>query len=270
MALSSRKGLSTGVIDAGRVSASARILTRLGTTLVDSVPQAGLGIDSSHGTVRFGRLYPNSNRSLFRVFNRVAMTSGQGWRSRWPRAALVMTPAIGLAAAGKAAPARHLLEFRQDFRPSRRLGRSAAGGDVRRSRLVDRRFQIHAGGRQGPSVAGASRGPRPRRADSGTPGRGRRGLAGQQPAPAQYDLGVAVGWKRFAVAGDVARIEQPRSGDRHARDRGRRGQLQPQEIHRPRRGRRRAQRQPRRSAGPSGQHVGRSSAAPTISAATSR
>ena len=121
-----------------------------------------------------------------------------------------MTPAIGLAAADKQRPPAISLSFDKisTFTP--------AGADPRLAAIfagrgaLDRRFQIHAGGRQGPSVAAASRGSRPRRGRL-RPGRSRSRSPRQSTslAPAQYDLGVAVGWKRFAVSGDVARSSSP-------------------------------------------------------------
>ena len=106
---------------------------------------------------------------------------------------------------------------------------------------------------------------------AGAPGRDRGGLRRSTAlTPASYNLGVAVGWKRFAVAGDVAKVEQPRSGDRRPRERGGRRQLHAQQVHRPSRGRRRTQRRPHRRACASPTHIRSMSAAPIASAATSR
>ena len=65
-------------------------------------------------------------------------------------------------------------------------------------------------------------------------------------APSTYNLGVAVGWRRFAVAGDVAKVKNadPALGGRETR--GRRRQLFVEALYRPGRGRRRPQRRPRR------------------------
>ena len=106
-------------------------------------------------------------------------------------------------------------------------------------------FKFTPAARQGPAVAGPGRDPRPRRP---APRRARDAAALAAPAvsaltPASYNLGVAVGWRRFAVAGDVAKVKRRQSGARRPRERGRRRQLFAQQaLHRPRRGRRRARR----------------------------
>lgn len=120
-------------------------------------------------------------------------------------AALVMTPAIGLAAASKARPPAISLSFNKisTFTPASadpRLAAMFAGRDLS---SLDLKF-TPAAPKGRPSqlrLAVSARGlPTPARPIE---------VAVASPAssltPAQYDLGVAVGWKRFAVAGDVAR-----------------------------------------------------------------
>ena len=74
--------------------------------------------------------------------------------------------------------------------------------------LTDFKFTPAAG--QGPAVAGPRRDPRARR-----PLRRARSCATASAdstvsalTPTSYNLGVAVGWKRFAVAGDVAKVKE--------------------------------------------------------------
>ena len=64
-------------------------------------------------------------------------------------------------------------------------------------------------------------------------------------APTSYNLGVAVGWRRFAVSGDVAKVKDadPALGGRESAVVGVSYSLEA--LHRPRRRRRRARRRPR-------------------------
>ena len=79
---------------------------------------------------------------------------------------------------------------------------------VRRHERFADRFQVHSGSRQEPSVAGPRRDSRPgATAGSGSPTRMPRHSAVSALTPATYNLGVAVGWRRFAVSGDVAKVK---------------------------------------------------------------
>lgn len=139
------------------------------------------------------------------MLNRVAMTSGKA-AAALAAAALVMTPAIGLAAAGKQKPPAISLSFDNNstFTPAGADPRLAAMFAGRVPSIADFKFTPAAAAKGRPSqvrVALRARGaPTPARPVD---------VAVAAPvtslAPAQYDLGVAVGWKRFAVAGDVAR-----------------------------------------------------------------
>ena len=141
------------------------------------------------------------------MFNRVTMTSGRA-AALLASVALVMTPAIGLAAAEKKRPPAISLSFDKipNFTPASADPRLAAIFAGRGASIADYKFTPAAKGR--PSqvrVAVRSRGvPTPARPVE---------VAVASPvsslAPAQYDLGVAVGWKRFGVAGDVARSTSP-------------------------------------------------------------
>ena len=53
-------------------------------------------------------------------------------------------------------------------------------------------------------------------------------------APTSYNLGVALGWKRFAISGDVAKREGREFGAWRPRERNRRRQLLVEALHRPR------------------------------------
>ena len=140
---------------------------------------------------------------------------------------------------GQLRPGRHLHSGQRRSRASPPPSPAAAA--------VAERFQIHARAGQGPAVAGPRRDPRP------APTRGKpRGAdaalasAALSPlTPASYNLGVAVGWRRFAVAGDVGKAKDADPGARRTRERGAGRQLLAQALHRPGRGRRRARRRPR-------------------------
>ena len=138
------------------------------------------------------------------MFNRVAMTSGKA-AALLAAAALVMTPAIGLAAAGKRRPPPIALSFDKisTVTPASADPRLAAIFAGRGASIADFKFTPSAAkGR--PSqvrVAIRARGaPTPARPVEVATASPLTGIA-----PAQYDLGVAVGWKRIALAGDVKR-----------------------------------------------------------------
>ena len=143
------------------------------------------------------------------MFNRVSMTSGKA-AAALAAAALVMTPAIGLAAAGKQRPPAISLSFDKipSFTPAGADPRLAAIFAGRTVSIADYKFTPAAAAKARPSqvrVALRSRG-------TSTPARPVE-VAVASPinslTPAHYDLGVAVGWKRLALAGDVARTSSP-------------------------------------------------------------
>jgi hypothetical protein len=143
------------------------------------------------------------------VFNRVSMTSGKA-AAVLAAAALVMTPAIGLAAAGKQRPPAISLSFDNisNFTPAGADPRLAAIFSGRSVSIADYEFTPAAAAKGRPSQVRVAL-----RARSGpTPARPVE-VAVASPVtnltPAQYDLGMAVGWKRFAVAGDVTRTSSP-------------------------------------------------------------
>ena len=143
------------------------------------------------------------------MLNRVALTSGRA-ALVLAASALVMTPAIGLAAAAKQRPPVISLSFDKisGFTPASADPRLAAifGG---RNASASGDFKFTPAAAKGrPSqvrVAVRARGPV-------TPVRP-VDVAVASPisslAPAQYDLGVAVGWKGFGVSGDVGKTSSP-------------------------------------------------------------
>jgi hypothetical protein len=151
---------------------------------------------------------PFSTGVCFVVFNRVSMASGKA-AALLAAAALVMTPAIGLAAAGKQRAPAISLSFDKisTFTPAGADPRLAAMFAGRAPSVADFKFTPSAA--QGrPSqvrVAVRARG-------AATPARPVE-VAVASPisnlTPAQYDLGLAVGWKRLAVSGDVGRTSSP-------------------------------------------------------------
>ena len=151
------------------------------------------------------------------MFNRVAMTSGKA-AALLAAAALVMTPAIGLAAAGKQRPPAISLSFDKisSITPASADPRLAAMFAGRGASIADFKF-TPAAAKGRPSqvrvAVRASGAPMPQRSVE---------LVAAPPttslAPAQYDLGLAVGWKRIALDGDVKRTSSldPAIGTREA------------------------------------------------------
>jgi len=142
------------------------------------------------------------------VSNRETMTGGK-LALALAAAAMVMTPAIGLAAAEKQRPPAISLSFDKisTFTPAAADPRLAAMFAGRETSIADFKF-TPAAPKGRPSqlrVAVRARGgPTPARPVEVAVASPLTGLA-----PAQYDLGLAVGWKRFAVAGDVSRSSSP-------------------------------------------------------------
>ncbi len=136
--------------------------------------------------------------------NRESMTGGK-LALALAASAMVMTPAIGLAAAGKQRPPAISLSFDNisNFTPASADPRLAALFANRGPSIADFKF-TPAAAKGRPSqlrVALRARGaPSPARPVEVAVASPMTGLA-----PAQYDLGVAVGWKRLAVAGDVTK-----------------------------------------------------------------
>jgi hypothetical protein len=148
------------------------------------------------------------NRSLFQVINRDTMTGGKVALAL-AAAAMVMTPAIGLAAASKQRPPAISLSFDKisTFTPASADPRLAAIFAGRGTSIADFKFTPAAAKGRPSQLRVAVR------ASGATTPAGPVEVAVASPvsalAPAQYDLGLAVGWKRLAVSGDVARTSSP-------------------------------------------------------------
>ncbi|MHA6721612.1 hypothetical protein [Sphingomonas sp. RS2018] len=137
-------------------------------------------------------------------------------------AAIAVAPAIG------AEDARSLAARRITGKPVSGIGSfTPAAGDPRLAAVLARAGLNGSGFRFTPS--GADRGPRAvtvavRARTNRSVGADRLGVATQSPvalAPVAYNLGVAVGWKRFALSGDLAKVDlagQP--GSRESADLG--------------------------------------------------
>jgi hypothetical protein len=142
------------------------------------------------------------------VFNREIMTGGK-LALALAAAAMVMTPAIGLATAGKQRPPAISLSFNKisNFTPASADPRLAAMFANRGLSIADFKF-TPAAAKGRPSqlrvAVRAGGAPTPARAVEVAVASPATGLAA-----AQYDLGLAVGWKRLAVAGDVTRSSSP-------------------------------------------------------------
>ncbi len=143
------------------------------------------------------------------MINREIMTGGR-LALVLAGAAMVMTPAIGLAAANKARPPSISLSFDKisNFTPASadpRLAAIFAGRGT--SAIAEFKF-TPAAAKGRPSQLRVA----VRASGVTTPARPVEVAVASSVsniAPAQYDLGLAVGWKRFAVAGDVARSTSP-------------------------------------------------------------
>ena len=122
-------------------------------------------------------------------------------------AGLVLTPAIVVAQAKKRAPAISLsFDPLTSFTPANADPRLAAALGARGGSVTDFKFTPAASKSRPSQVRVAIR------ARAGAPASVRSVELASAPTPvtltpARYNLGVAVGWRKFAVAGDVARNE---------------------------------------------------------------
>ena len=150
-----------------------------------------------------------SSGVIFVLFNGVAMAWGRA-ATVLAAAALVLAPAIGLAAAAKQRPPAISLSFNKihGFTPAEADPRLAAIFAGRGASIADYSFTPAAAAKGRPGqvrVAIRARG-------APTPARPVE-VAVASPisnlSPAQYDIGVAAGWKRFAVSGGISRTSSP-------------------------------------------------------------
>src|SRR6185437_13604878 len=164
-------------------------------------------IDSAHGTFRCNGLYRLTNRefgSLLNVGKRIearllaAVAAG----------ALVLTPAFGTTLTHKRPPPVSVsFDPISSFTPANADPNLAAALAGKSLSLSDFKFTPAPAKGRPSQIRVAIRA----RVDSPTETR----VAAAAPAaavtaltPASYNLGVAVGWRRFAVAGDVAKVRE--------------------------------------------------------------
>jgi hypothetical protein len=128
-------------------------------------------------------------------------------------AGLVLSPAIAASASGqnqKRAPTV-AVSFDSSFTPANADPRLAAALGDRSLSLSDFKFTPSAAKSRPSQLRVAIR------ARAGSPAAIRRGDASAVTSasavsaltPASYNLGVALGWRRFAVSGDVAKVSSP-------------------------------------------------------------
>jgi hypothetical protein len=125
--------------------------------------------------------------------------------------ALVLAPAVAASTQNspkKKARSSPIAEHRQLHA---RNGGSASRGRACPARASAEQLPLHAvdGLGAGQEQGGARRRPRPHRHSRRCrPGQPRYvGDAGHAITPTAYNLGLSVGWKRFAISGDVARVQ---------------------------------------------------------------
>ena len=201
-------------------------MSRAETNIVLTRQQQATELIPRHGTFRFARLYRLANRELI-VLPRFARSEGsQAARGGRRGRSLAVSRRSRLQPAKKAPPAVALsFDPLSTFTPANADPKLAAafGG----SGPVADRFQIHA-------CRAKSRPSQVRVAIRARGWRRRRRLADAMPrsaspvtalTPASYNLGVAVGWRRFAVVRRCRQDRDRRSGHRRPRKRGRRRQL---------------------------------------------
>ena len=127
-------------------------------------------------------------------------------------AGLVLTPALAASQAKRRPPAVAVsFDPVSTFTPATADPRLAAAFAGRGTGLADFKFTPAAAKGRPSQVRVAIRA----RADTGKPGSADAELASAALSPltpASYNLGVAVGWRRFAVAGDVGRTKDALPG----------------------------------------------------------
>ena len=218
-------------------------------------------IDSAHGTFRLEQTISTREQGDCALLS-LAKSREAKLVAALAAAGLALTPAFAASSRQEAPPAVSLsFDSLSSFTPANadpKLAAALAG----KSPVADR-FQVHSGPAKGrPSqvrVAIRARVNAPG-ADRGCPG-GRAGAAVAALTPTSYNLGVAVGWRQFAVVRRRIQGQGGRSGDRRPRDCGGRRQLFAQEVHRPSRGRGRQARRQAASGAASRRYLSRSTSA---------
>src|SRR4051794_34740397 len=167
-------------------------------------------IDSAHGTFSCEWLYRLTNREFARLLTVRASKSAK-LVAAIAAAGLVLSPALatGSSTAVKKRPSAVAVSFDpiSSFTPANGDPRLAAAFANKPLSLTDFKFTPAAAKGRPSQLRVAIR------ARVGTPARG-GDTTGPTAAPAlsaltpaSYNLGVAVGWRRFAVSGDVAKVK---------------------------------------------------------------
>ena len=138
------------------------------------------------------------------------MQLARTWKGMLPLAALcaaavVLAPAVAAPAKRKAAPVA--LSFDPVFTPANADPRLAAAFAKRGTALGDLKFTPAAAKGRPSQVRIAIRAPAARTA-SGAVARAAAATPATTLTPTSYNLGVGVGWRRFALAGDVAKTRE--------------------------------------------------------------
>src|SRR5436190_14872874 len=159
-----------------------------------------------HGTLSFDRLYRLGNREFFGLLTLSKRTEAK-LLAALAAGGLVLTPAFATTANSKKRPPAVSLSFDpiSSFTPANADPKLAAALAGKGLALTDFKFTpAPAKGR--PSqvrVAIRARTTAPTQVAEAT---GPAAAVGAL-TPTSYNLGVAIGWKRFAIAGDVAQVK---------------------------------------------------------------
>lgn len=138
------------------------------------------------------------------------MIRARTWKGMLPLAALVagavvLTPAV--AGPAKRKPSAVAVSFDPVFTPANADPRLAAAFGKRASTLGDLKFTPAAAQGRPSQVRIAIRAPASK-TPSGTVARAAAAVSTTTLTPTSYNLGVGVGWRRFALAGDVAKTTE--------------------------------------------------------------
>jgi porin-like protein len=156
-----------------------------------------------------GRLYRLGNREL-RIVLRIARRKEARLVAALAATGLVLTPAFAATVKKRPAPVTVSFDPISSFTPANADPKLAAALSGRGLALTDFKFTPAAAKGRPSQVRVAIRARVPsaadaRLADASAP------AAANVLTPTSYNLGVAVGWKRFAVSGDVAKVRDANS-----------------------------------------------------------
>src|SRR4051794_34102843 len=187
------------------VKAHPQACLAMGQSCVESAT-AGNGIDSAHGTFSFERLYRLVNREFMGLL-KIAKRREAKLLAAIAAGALVLTPAFAASSAKHPPVVSLSFDPISSFTPANADPKLAAALAGRGLSLSDFKFTpAPAKGRPSQvrvAIRARASAPAPIRAADGNA----VAPALNALAPTSYNLGVAVGWRRFAVAGDVAKVK---------------------------------------------------------------